>query len=181
MSSKSEAITDAKPVHNGTGIAIIAALFCFSAGPVGIVVQKWLVESFSPFLIIAIQMVVGAVVLWVIRFAFFPKTSVPRLSILKGLALGIMHPGGFMITYTAATGRLDSVTAVFLLALVPSLIAIGGRIFLKEQLPPTVLIGIIVSLIGLIVLVSERQATGESEPLGFVLGILGLTLASGGG
>lgn len=163
----------------GPRLAVIAALFSFSAGPVGVVVQKWLVASFSPFLIVAVQMTGGAVVLWAIRYFAFPKASVSRASMLKGFGLGVLHPGSFMIVYTAASGWLDSVTAVLLLALVPAFVAIGGRLVLKEALRPVVLVGIAVSLAGLVVLVSERDVTGSNEPLGFLLGILGLVLASG--
>ena len=169
-------ITTAAP---GLRLAVIAALFSFSAGPVGVVVQKWLVASISPFFIVAVQMSVGAIMLWTLRAAAFPKTDVPHSAILKGLGLGILHPGGFMIVYAAASGRLDSVTAVLLLALVPAFVAIGGRVVLKEALRPVILIGIVISLAGLVVLVSERDVTGANQPFGFFLGIVGLILASG--
>lgn len=158
---------------------VLAALFAFSLGPVGIVVQKWLVASFSPFLIVAIQSTGGAVVLWAVMWLFFPRASVPRSAVLKGLALGVIHPGAFMVVYTAASGALDSVTAVLILALGPAMIAIGGRIVLGEALRPVVLVGIAVSIAGLAVLVSEREVTGANTPLGFALGFLGLCLTSG--
>ena len=160
-------------------LPVAAALFCFSAGPVGVAVQKLLVASFSPFLIIAVQMTLGAVVLWALRL-LFPPAPVSRSAVLKGLALGALHPGAFMIVYTTASVGLDSVTAVLLLAIMPALVAIGGRLVLKEALKPVVLVGIGVSIVGLAVLVSERQVTGENTLSGFVLGVLGLALAAGG-
>ncbi|WP_421857329.1 DMT family transporter [Oricola sp.] len=175
--------TDSKPAsgdqRRGSGLAILAALFCFSAGPTGVAVQKLLVESFSAFLIIAVQMSISAAALWTIRVAFFPAHTLSRTAIARGFGLGIAHPGGFMIVYTFASARLDSVTAVVMLALMPALIATGGRVFLREPLRPVTLIGIAVSLTGLFVLVSERQVTGESEAMGYVLGVAGLALASG--
>lgn len=158
--------------------AIAAALFCFSAGPVGVVVQRLLVAEFSAFLIVATQMSIGAAVLWLVR-ALFPAVQVPKSAVLKGLALGLIHPGAFMIIYTAASGQLDSITAVLLLALVPALVAIGGRLILKETLKPVVLIGIAVSIAGIVVLVSERQVIGENSILGFALAAIGLAVASG--
>ena len=79
-----------------SALPVAAALFCFSAGPVGVAVQKLLVASFGPFLIIAVQMTLGAIVLWALRLAF-PAATVPRSAVLKGLALGALHPGAFMI------------------------------------------------------------------------------------
>ena len=169
--------TGLRPVREPT--AILAALFCFSAGPIGIAVQKLLVASFTPFVIIALQMSIGAGLLWLAQAAF-PKVGVSRAAVVKGLVLGALHPGAFMIVFTAASARLDSVTAVLLVALVPALVAIGGWLLLKETLKPVVLIGIGVSLAGLALLVSERQVTGENELTGFALGVLGLALAAGG-
>lgn len=163
----------------GARLAMCAALFSFSAGPVGVVVQKWLVTAFSPFLIVALQMTGGAIVLWVVRHLAFPAVDLRRSAILKGLALGILHPGAFMIIYTTASARLDSVTSVLLLSLVPGLVAVGGRVILEETLRPVVLVGIAVSLIGLVILVSERDVTGANQPSGFALGIVGLAIASG--
>ncbi|MFQ6548890.1 DMT family transporter [Aestuariibius sp. 2305UL40-4] len=162
----------------GAAFGVMAALFAFSLGPIGVVVQKWLVASFSPFLIVAIQATGGGVVLWFVRWLVFPKAAVPRRSILKGLALGALHPGAFMVVYTAASGRLDSVTAVLLLALGPAFVAIGGRLILKEALRPIVLVGIAVSMAGLVLLVSEREATGANTVAGFALGGVGLILTS---
>ena len=158
---------------------VFAALFCFSAGPVGIAVQKLLVATFSPFLIIAVQMTAGAIVLWIILLLFRPR-PVAWTALAKGLLLGVLHPGAFMILYTAASARLDSITAVLLLAPMPAAVAILGRLLLKEALRLTVAFGLAASLVGLLVLVSERQATGESEPLGYALGLLGLLTAASG-
>ncbi|MEL6452343.1 MAG: DMT family transporter [Pseudomonadota bacterium] len=162
----------------GVALGIAAALVCFSLGPIGVVTQKHLVASFSPLVIVAIQSTGGALVLWAIRYSAFPKAPVPTSAVLKGLALGALHPGGFMVIYTAASARLDSVTAVLLLALAPAFIAIAGRLVLKETLRPVILVGIAVSLVGLTVLVSERESTGANTGLGFVLGVIGLGVTS---
>ncbi|MEM9797394.1 MAG: DMT family transporter [Pseudomonadota bacterium] len=165
-------------VAGGAVLGVLAAIFSFSLGPIGIVVQKWLVVSFSPFLIVAVQASGGALVLWAVRWAIFPRVTVPRSAILKGLALGALHPGAFMAVYTAASGRLDSVTAVLLLALAPAFVAIGGRLILRETLRPAVVVGIGISILGLVILVSERDATGANTAAGFALGCLGLILTS---
>ena len=51
-------------------------------------------------------------------------------------------------------------TAVLLLAVMPALVAIGGRLVLTEALRPVVLVGICVSVAGMAVLVSDRLVTG---------------------
>ena len=168
------------PANSGrTGLAIAAALLCFSAGPIGIAVQKLLVATLSPFFIVAVQMTLGAAILWLIRLAF-PARPVPRSAIAKGLALGVLHPGAFMIVYATASANLDSLTAVLLLAFVPALVAIGGRIALGEALKPAVMIGIIVCTFGLGVLAAGRESTGDTTALGLFLGLTGLAIAASG-
>ncbi|MEM7675227.1 MAG: DMT family transporter [Myxococcota bacterium] len=159
--------------------AALAALFCFSAGPVGVAVQRLLAADFAPSFIVAVQMTLGAAVLWALR-PLFPHSHASRMARMKGLALGALHPGLFMIVFTAASARLDAVTGVLLLALMPAAVAVGGRIVLGEALRAPVLIGIAVSIAGLLVLVSERKATGISQLSGYALSLLGLALAAGG-
>ena len=163
----------------GAMLPLIATLYAFSAGPVGVAVQKHLVETFDPPAIIAVQMTVGAAVLWLVR-PFLPKRPLPLVAYAKGIALGIVHPGAFMIVFTAASARLDSITVVLLLALGPAVVAFLGRLVLKEALKATVVVGLVVSFVGLVLLVSERQASGENQVSGFLLAMLGLAFVGAG-
>lgn len=160
-------------------LPVLGALFAFSAGPVGLVVQKYLVTSFEPPIIVLIQMTVGALVLWVARF-FFPKVSLPPSAYAKGLALGAVQPGLLMIILTNAGAHLDSVTFVLLAALMPGVVALMGRFFLKETLSIWVVIGLLVSFAGMLLLVIVRERTGANQPLGFVLAGIGLLIGAGG-
>ena len=164
---------------NAAFLPTAAALFCFSAGPVGLVVQRYLVASFDPSTIVALQMTVGAAVLWIVR-ASLPRRVLPVSAYGKGLALGMVHPGGFMIVYAAASARLDSITAVLAVALAPGAVALLGRLALKEPLKPVVLVGLAVSFAGMVLLVSDRDATGENQLSGILLAAVGLSLAAGG-
>ena len=170
------------PVTTPTARALpghLAAAFCFSAGPVGLVVQKLLVATFSPFVIIAVQMIIGGCVLWFVS-VLVSRARIPVSAVGKGLALGVMHPGGFMILHTAASARLDAITLVLLTALFPTLTAVAARLVLKEPLKPTIVAGLMVSLTGLIILVSDRQATGESTIAGYLLAAAGMACATAG-
>lgn len=165
--------------NDALALPILGALFAFSAGPVGLVVQKYLVTSYAPPVIVLIQMTLGALVLWMAR-SFFPKVPLPLSAYAKGLALGAVQPGLLMIILTSAGARLDSVTFVLLAALMPGAVAVMGRLFLKEKLSVWVLIGLLVSFAGMVVLVIVRERTGDNQPLGFALAGLGLLIGAGG-
>lgn len=160
-------------------LPILGALFSFSAGPVGLVVQKYLVTSYAPPVIVLIQMSIGAAVLWLARLAF-PPASVPWSSYAKGLTLGAVQPGLLMIILTNAGAYLDSITFVLLAALMPAVVALMGRLFLKEALDVWVVVGLVVSFLGMILLVIVRDATGANHPLGFALAAIGLTIGAAG-
>lgn len=157
----------------------VAGLLSFSAGPVGLVVQRYLVESLAPPLIIAVQMSIGVVALWLIRLAF-PRAHLPLSAYLKGLALGFVQPGILMMLLTTAGSRLDSVTFVLMTALFPGMVALLGRILLKEALSRWVVVGLFVSFAGMIVVVFARDTTGENQVLGFALVALALIVGPAG-
>lgn len=165
--------------NDALALPILGALFAFSAGPVGLVVQKYLVTSYAPPVIVLIQMTIGALALWMAR-SFFPKVPLPLSAYAKGLALGAVQPGLLMIILTSAGARLDSVTFVLLAALMPGAVAIMGRLFLKEKLSVWVVIGLLVSFAGMVVLVIVRERTGDNQLLGFALAGLGLLIGAGG-
>jgi drug/metabolite transporter (DMT)-like permease len=157
----------------------LAALFCFSAGPVGVVVQTLLAARFTPFAIIAAQMTLGGLALWGVSLAVDRGAS-PRAASAKALLLGVLHPGAFMLLNVAAAARLDGVTTVLLLAVIPAATAVLARLALGERLRPPVVAGLAVSLAGLAVLAAEREAGGRSEPLGHLLALAAVACAASG-
>jgi drug/metabolite transporter (DMT)-like permease len=167
------------PDHSRALPGHLAAVFCFSAGPVGVVVQKVLAEQFTPFAIVAAQMTLGGLVLWGVSVAI-DRAAPPRAAAVKGLLLGAVHPGVFMLLNTAAAAQLDSVTLVLLLALFPAATAVLARVVLRERLRLPVAAGLAVSLGGLLVLVPQRQETGQSEPLGYLLALAAMACATSG-
>ncbi|MBB3590851.1 putative blue pigment (indigoidine) exporter [Rhizobium sp. BK529] len=159
--------------------AVLAALFCFSAGPVGFAIQKYLTAWFSPASIIAVQMTIGAAALWAVML-LLPWQRVSLSDRLKPFAVGIIHPGIFMITFTMASRSLDGVTLILLSAFMPAVVGLAARVFLGEPLKATTFIGMGVGFAGLLLVISERQMTGESSLAGYVTALLALCLAACG-
>lgn len=162
-----------------TSTATMAAIFCFSTGPIGFAVQKYLTSSFTPATIIAMQMSIGATILWC-TLPLFPRQTISFVERLKPFAVGIIHPASFMIIFTAASRWLDSVTAILLSAFMPAVLAVLARIVLKETLKPSLLLGMGISFAGLLLVISERHVTGESNLVGYLLATFALSLAAAG-
>ncbi|GHC64197.1 DMT family transporter [Limoniibacter endophyticus] len=165
--------------HTGASAPTLAAIFCFSAGPVGFAVQKYLAISLSPVVVIAVQMTIGAIILWTIAFMRTTQ-AVPLKTKLKAVGVGALHPGIFMIIFTTASRQMDGVTANLLAALMPAIVGFLARIFLAEPLKLSTLAGMAVSFAGLVLVISERKMTGESTLYGFLLAALGFSFAAAG-
>lgn len=154
--------------------AVLAALYCFSAGPVGFAIQKYLTAWFSPASIIAVQMTIGAAALWAVMLSL-PWQSVSLSDRLKPFAVGIIHPGIFMIIFTTASRSMDGVTLILLSAFMPAVVVgLAARVFLGEPLKATTFLGMVVGFAGLLLAISERQITGESSLAGYVTALLAL-------
>lgn len=159
--------------------ATLSAIYCFSAGPVGFAIQKYLTAWFSPAAIIAVQMTTGALALWAVML-LLPRQTVSLADRLKPFAVGIIHPGIFMIIFTMASRNLDGVTLILLGAFMPAVVGVAGRVFLGEPLKAITILGMGVGFPGLLLVISERRMTGENSLAGYVTALLALCLAACG-
>lgn len=159
--------------------AVLAAIYCFSAGPVGFAIQKYLTAWFGPAEIIAVQMTTGAAALWAVSL-FLQRRPVARAERWKPFAIGILHPGIFMIAFTAASRSLDGVTLILLSAFMPAVAGLAARLLLGEPLKATTFFGMGVGFAGLLLVISERQAGGQNSAGGYLTALSALGLAACG-
>lgn len=168
------------PVDRHDLLAYAAAAFSFCAGPVGYVFHKLLVAGTSPVAIVVVQAGIGAVVLWAVLGLFFAPPPLRWTQWIKPTLLGCVHPGAFMIALSASGRLLDSLTFVLMMALVPFLVALLGRMLLGEELTRLTVVAFGLCLAGLVVVATGQAVTGETTASGVVLCASSLFVAAGG-
>ena len=134
-------------------VLMIGAVFCFASMDA---TAKYLMKEIGPAQTIWARYTVQAVIVTVFilpKINVYGRTNYPKLQFLRSVAL-MMATTLFFIAFS----RLGLAEASAIFNISPVLITLGAFLFLREQVGPRRLIGIIVSLLGALIII--RPGTG---------------------
>ena len=134
-------------------LLMIGAVFCFASMDA---TAKYLMKEIGPAQTIWARYTVQAVLVSVFilpKINVYGRTNYPKLQFLRSVAL-MMATTLFFFSFS----RLGLAEASAIFNISPVLITLGAFLFLREQIGPRRLIGIIVSLLGALIII--RPGTG---------------------
>ena len=134
-------------------LLMISAVFCFASMDA---TAKYLMKEIGPAQTIWARYTVQAVIVTVLilpKINVYGRTNYPKLQFLRSVAL-MMATTLFFFAFS----RLGLAEASAIFNISPVLIMLGAFLFLREQIGPRRLIGIIVSLLGALIII--RPGTG---------------------
>ena len=134
-------------------LLMIGAVFCFASMDA---TAKYLMKEIGPAQTIWARYTVQAVIVTVLilpKINVYGRTNYPKLQFLRSVAL-MMATTLFFFAFS----RLGLAEASAIFNISPVLITLGAFLFLREQIGPKRLIGIIVSLLGALIII--RPGTG---------------------
>ena len=134
-------------------LLMIGAVFCFASMDA---TAKYLMKEIGPAQTIWARYTVQAVIVTVLilpKINVYGRTNYPKLQFLRSVAL-MMATTLFFFAFSKL--GLAEASAIFNIS--PVLITLGAFLFLREQIGPRRLIGIIVSLLGALLII--RPGTG---------------------
>ena len=134
-------------------LLMIGAVFCFASMDA---TAKYLMKEIGPAQTIWARYTVQAVIVTVFilpKINVYGRTNYPKLQFLRSVAL-MMATTLFFFSFS----RLGLAEASAIFNISPVLITLGAFLFLREQIGPRRLIGIIVSLLGALIII--RPGTG---------------------
>ena len=134
-------------------LLMIGAVFCFASMDA---TAKYLMKEIGPAQTIWARYTVQAVIVTVLilpKINVYGRTNYPNLQFLRSVAL-MMATTLFFFAFSKL--GLAEASAIFNIS--PVLITLGAFLFLREQIGPRRLIGIIVSLLGALIII--RPGTG---------------------
>ena len=134
-------------------LLMIGAVFCFASMDA---TAKYLMKEIGPAQTIWARYTVQAVIVTVFilpKINVYGRTNYPKLQFLRSVAL-MMATTLFFFAFS----RLGLAEASAIFNISPVLITLGAFLFLREQIGPRRLIGIIVSLLGALIII--RPGTG---------------------
>ena len=134
-------------------VLMIGAVFCFASMDA---TAKYLMKEIGPAQTIWARYTVQALIVTVLilpKINVYGRTNYPKLQFLRSVAL-MMATTLFFFAFS----RLGLAEASAIFNISPVLITLGAFLFLREQIGPRRLIGIIVSLLGALLII--RPGTG---------------------
>ena len=134
-------------------LLMIGAVFCFASMDA---TAKYLMKEIGPAQTIWARYTVQALIVTVLilpKINVYGRTNYPKLQFLRSVAL-MMATTLFFFAFS----RLGLAEASAIFNISPVLITLGAFLFLREQIGPRRLIGIIVSLLGALIII--RPGTG---------------------
>ena len=134
-------------------LLMIGAVFCFASMDA---TAKYLMKEIGPAQTIWARYTVQAVIVTVLilpKINVYGRTNYPKLQFLRSVAL-MMATTLFFFAFS----RLGLAEASAIFNISPVLITLGAFLFLREQIGPRRLIGIMVSLLGALIII--RPGTG---------------------
>ena len=134
-------------------LLMIGAVFCFASMDA---TAKYLMKEIGPAQTIWARYTVQAVIVTILilpKINVYGRTNYPKLQFLRSVAL-MMATTLFFFAFS----RLGLAEASAIFNISPVLITLGAFLFLREQIGPRRLIGIIVSLLGALIII--RPGTG---------------------
>jgi drug/metabolite transporter (DMT)-like permease len=154
-------LTDTRANTRGH-LAQIIAVHCWS---LGMVLLKPVSDAWSPILVVATQMSVAAVVLWLIRWAMGDIRDVPA-GAWRFFIMGAGAPGIAFILNVLGLARTDVVSMAILWGLLPLITPVLGGLLLRERIPPLLFVGAVIGFVATVALVLQRQEAGQGDLIG---------------
>jgi drug/metabolite transporter (DMT)-like permease len=138
-------------------------------------------DSFSPGPMALLRLAVGSVVLT--AFALLRRGrlhgALSGHSLLLVASYGVLWFAGYTVALNAAERHLDAGTAAMLVNIAPIVVAVAAGALLGEGWPRPLLAGIVVSFTG-VTIIAVDGASGHTDQLGVVLGLVAAILYAAG-
>lgn len=140
----------------------------------GFVMYKDLASIMPAPQIVAAQLAIGALLLWLLAAA----TGQPLL--LRGPVwriglLGCLAPVGVLMLMALATARTSASHATIIFGLVPVLLPVLGFLVLRERLRIAVMLGAAIAFVGIFMIVSRGAGLDSGDPHGDALVFAAIT------
>lgn len=154
--------------------AILLLVFVMATWGLNIVAIKVLVENFPPLTITAFRILLAGIVVCLVVI-FQQNMRLPtKKELLYTVGGGFTGILGHQYFLTGGLVHTTATNAALILALVPLATALLAMIFLKDKLTPLKLAGIILGLIGVVIIILQRNGSVGAINIGdiYIIGAL---------
>ncbi|MDR1005671.1 MAG: DMT family transporter [Bacteroidales bacterium] len=158
-------------------IAVIVAMFFWGISFVW--TKELLNNGFNVIFIVTTRLLIAFLLLYIIFKASGKLESIKRKDVPKFLLLAFCEPFMYFIGENYGLKFVDASFAAIFIAIIPVMVPFGLRIFCKQKLHATIIIGVVISVIGIAVMSLGNGLSFNVSLKGVLLLLLAVIAAVG--
>lgn len=157
-------------------IAIVSAMILWS---ISFIWSKLALDTYNPFTVLFFRLFIAAVTLFVFSKIFGLLQKIKKEDYKLLLLLSFFEPFLYFIGENFGLQYVTASTASVVISTIPLFLPIVGLVFYKEVIRKNNIIGIIVSFIGVLMVILNKDLSISGQPMGFVFLFIAVFAALG--
>ncbi len=136
-------------------------------------------EVYPPFAIVFLRLLASSLIM--VGIAGFANIlqRLHRKDILRFILLAFVYPFVYFIAESIGLSRIHASLAAVIISTIPLFIPIGAYLLLNERVTTLNILGILVSFMGVLIVIMNRNFSLNAEPLGMILMLVAVLCAVG--
>ncbi len=136
-------------------------------------------EVYPPFAIVFLRLLLACIVMLGIA-AFTPVLQKPqRRDIPRFVLLAFIYPTIYFVAESIGLAMIHASIGAVIVSIIPLIVPVGAYLFLNERVTLFNVLGILISFLGVLIVILNRDLSIGAEPVGILLMLLAVLCAVG--
>ncbi len=167
--------------HKSVVWAYIFLVFSMICWGTSYVFTSIVLECTNPLTLVSLRLLISDILLWIIILIFFRKYAIQKKDWLYLFFLAMCEPFLYYIGETYALDRISPVIASTIVATIPIFTMLAMIVFWKQKMPVKNIVGVILSLLGIVFMVVNKNMEIDVDVWGIMLIFLAVFASVGYG
>ena len=160
----------------GVYLSVIGAMVMWS---MTFVWFKIVNEAYPPFAIVFLRLLISCLIMAGIAVFFPVLQKLQRRDLPRFLLLAFIYPCMYFIAESIGLTMIHASQAAVIISTIPLFVPVGAYLLLNERVTLLNILGILISFIGVLIVVMNRDFSLNAEPAGLLLMLLAVLCAVG--
>ena len=136
-------------------------------------------EVYPPFTIVFLRLLVSSIVMLGIAAFTSVLQKLHRRDLPKFILLAFVYPFVYFIAESIGLTMIHASLAAVIISTIPLIVPVGAYLLLNERVTVFNILGILISFMGVLIVILNRDFSVNAEPIGLLLMLLAVFCAVG--
>lgn len=136
-------------------------------------------EAYPPFAIVFLRLLVSAIIMTGIAVFASVLQKLDIRDLPRFLLLALIYPFVYFIAESIGLTKIHASLAAVIISTIPLLVPVGAYLLLSERVTRLNILGILISFLGVLIVILNRNFSLNAEPVGLILMLLAVFCAVG--